>query len=567
MSDSNDGISISTQECEKLVLRSIEESVIATDLLGKIIYWNTGAEKLFGWSADEVLGKNVIDITPNDCSYEDGVQILNQLTKGSSWTGQFVCRKRDNSSFNALVTNRPIYRNGQLYGIVGTSVDMQSEFERHQFTTSLTAHELRAPITGIIGIIDALLEDDKVTREDLEIINLSCHTLLDFVNDLINKPVTHGKDDIKVVKCEIRKQFCGIIETLKPLGRHANISVVNDVSSEIPEILQFSLITFQQLLFNVLSNSIKYTKASSQIVCKLSNKPPEDNEKYGTPLKIIQNLQQKNFMFVSVKDQGQGIHPQEAKKLFQRYSKLTNKVDASNGLIMLCGSTGLGLYNCKELAQSLGGDIWLSWSEIDIGAEFTFAIPYVEVLSGITSLSELNITDSLSRNSLCGSIKSSNTSLASTVNEKLTDIESDSISLERPLRVLVADDDPICARILTRLLSNEQQFQVSCAVNGLEALNVVLNNIGTSNEIDLLISDINMPLMSGLELTKSIRDRLGEASLPYVCVTSATNTSPHILDECKAHGVSQFETKPLTKEKLKSILRQTRTFIAKIEKN
>jgi signal transduction histidine kinase len=79
---------------------------------------------------------------------------------------------------------------------------------------------------------------------------------------------------------------------------------------------------------------------------------------------------------VVVRDEGKGITMQETAKLFQAYSKLTDKADKAAQSIQLCGSTGLGLYNCKQFLSLLGGDIWISWSEVNVGTEFCFAIPF-----------------------------------------------------------------------------------------------------------------------------------------------------------------------------------------------
>jgi signal transduction histidine kinase len=81
-------------------------------------------------------------------------------------------------------------------------------------------------------------------------------------------------------------------------------------------------------------------------------------------------------MIVSVRDQGKGISSLERLDLFKSFGRLENKVVDSNHMIDLCGSTGIGLFNVKQFLTRVGGDVWISWSEENVGTEFTFAIPF-----------------------------------------------------------------------------------------------------------------------------------------------------------------------------------------------
>ena len=107
------------------LLDAVEESVIATDLGGKIIYWNRFAEKMYGWPSAEVIGRNITEITPSEISQDAAAEIMSRLRHGESWSGEFIVRRRDSSGFPAMVTDSPIYdSNGVLIGIVGISTDI-----------------------------------------------------------------------------------------------------------------------------------------------------------------------------------------------------------------------------------------------------------------------------------------------------------------------------------------------------------------------------------------------------------------------------------------------------------
>ena len=110
------------------LLDTVEQSVIATNLDGEIIYWNRFAEKLYGWTAAEAVSRSVTELTKPDTERAHATEIMAQLSKGESWTGEFTVRSKDGESFPALVTNSPIYdENGRLIGIVGISNDISEQ--------------------------------------------------------------------------------------------------------------------------------------------------------------------------------------------------------------------------------------------------------------------------------------------------------------------------------------------------------------------------------------------------------------------------------------------------------
>ncbi len=107
------------------LLDTVEQAVIASDLDGRIIYWNRFAEKLYGWSAAQAVGRNLIDVTPAEVSREKAAEIWAKLKAGQSWSGEYLVKRKDGAEFPALITNSPIYDDdGTLIGVVGLSVDI-----------------------------------------------------------------------------------------------------------------------------------------------------------------------------------------------------------------------------------------------------------------------------------------------------------------------------------------------------------------------------------------------------------------------------------------------------------
>jgi len=123
------------------LLGAVGEAVIATDLAGTITYFNHAAEELYGWSAQEVIGLNCVDVLTNEATAEQSAAIMAQLGRGESWSGEFVVRRRDHSTFLAMVRNSPILNvAGEMIGIKGISQDISSQ--RRTETALQTTREL-----------------------------------------------------------------------------------------------------------------------------------------------------------------------------------------------------------------------------------------------------------------------------------------------------------------------------------------------------------------------------------------------------------------------------------------
>jgi PAS domain S-box-containing protein len=166
---------------EAALLETMQQAVIATDMSGTVTFWNRSAEELYGWRAEEALGRNVLDLTPSSQSREQAATIMRRLLAGERWNGEFQVRRRDGSTFSVLVTDAPIRdAEGRLRGIVGFSTnlsDSQSPGEagrRAHEAVMAALYESRiigmmvATEDTIVEANDAFLELLGYGREDLE---------------------------------------------------------------------------------------------------------------------------------------------------------------------------------------------------------------------------------------------------------------------------------------------------------------------------------------------------------------------------------------------------------------
>jgi PAS domain S-box-containing protein len=110
---------------QRRLLDAVGQAIIATDLQGRIIYWNRAAEELYGWSTEEVMGRPIVEVTPSEELLERAEEIMSELRAGRSWSGEFVVQRKGGSTFPAMVTDSPVYdEQGTLVGIIGVSTDL-----------------------------------------------------------------------------------------------------------------------------------------------------------------------------------------------------------------------------------------------------------------------------------------------------------------------------------------------------------------------------------------------------------------------------------------------------------
>jgi PAS domain S-box-containing protein len=153
------------------LLDAVEEAVIASDLSGEIIYCNRFAEIMYGWPRAEAIGRNVMDIFPTEISRDEGTEIMSRLCRGESWSGEFIVRRRDGSSFPAHVTDSPIYDSGgNLIGIVGISTDITRR-KRAEEELRRAHDDLEKRVeqrTHELAAANALLREEIAERERAE---------------------------------------------------------------------------------------------------------------------------------------------------------------------------------------------------------------------------------------------------------------------------------------------------------------------------------------------------------------------------------------------------------------
>jgi PAS domain S-box-containing protein len=340
------------------LLDAVEQAVIATDLEGNIIYWNHYAEVLYGWSAVEVMGRQVVDVVPAASTKEQAAKLMSRLQVGESWSGEFLVQRRDGTTFPAMVFDSPIYNEqGSLIGIVGVSVDIterkraeeelqRSNAELQQFAY-VASHDLQEPLRMVSSYTQLLAECyqgqlDAQADKFIAFATEGATRMQQLLEDLLDySRVSRRPQPFEPINCTtILKD---VLTDLAVTMQESSAVVTAD---SLPTVLG-DRTQLRQLLQNLISNAIKFRREEPPVV-HISAEPQED------------------FWLFTVRDNGIGIDPQFAERIFVLFQRLHSRQEYPG--------TGIGLAICKKIVERHAGRIWVE-SHLGEGSTFYFTLP------------------------------------------------------------------------------------------------------------------------------------------------------------------------------------------------
>lgn len=499
------------------LLNAVKQAVIATDLEGKIIFWNSFAENLYGWSSAEALGANILEVTPSPDLTKQAAEIMASLQTGKSWQGEFEVRRRDGSFFPAQVNDSPIFNDkGELIGIVGVSVDntqrrraeeerdnlLQREQEaraeaehanrlKDEFLATLS-HELRNPLNVVIGYSEILRRSDETQKHSFviraaETIRRNALAQSRLVSDLLDlSRLQMGKLSLDRQPLSLSTVIREAIDTVGEELKAKEISLSVDLDTEIL-IVEGDSIRLGQIAWNLLNNAVKFTPANGEIKITL--------RRDGDDARLV------------VEDSGQGIQPEFLPHVFEIF----RQADASSSRRQ--GGMGIGLALVKQIAELHDGRVEADSAGVDRGARFTVWIP-------------LHKSDP-------------------------DGLRSEKVGASGALRskfILVVDDSSESTEMLGKLLEIEGAF-VDLARSGAEAL-----VIAGQKRFDLIISDISMPEMDGYQLLRKLRELPNMDSVPAVALTGYGR--PADIERAHMEGFAEHLIKPVDFDQLLQIVRR-----------
>ncbi|MBC8259353.1 MAG: response regulator [SAR324 cluster bacterium] len=381
--------------------------------------------------------------------------------------------------------------------------------EKNQFKDQLlanTSHELRTPLHVVSGLMETVQESLQAPlfneqRKMLELALSSIRRVNRLVGDLLDlSAIRNTKLNMKLSEVNLHALAKNVLRQSSPQLNNKNIRLDNLVPPNLPSIYA-DPDRLQQVLFNLVENSIKFTTNGSISVTATT----EDN-----------------YILIQVVDTGSGIIPGQQEKIFQAFDQGESNAGITMGL-------GLGLSICKELVEAHAGKIWLDASS-EKGSVFSFTLPLAQ--------SSLSIIPQGSKVE-----DSASSTILETVAPEMDQEVENLIPLKgKGLHILAVDDDITNLHVIRGYLSTED-FQVTFCTESQEVLDLL-----AQSKVNLILLDVLMPGLDGLELCELIREHYSQEELPVLLLT-ALNGDEDIANGY-ASGANDYLCKPLKKQEL-----------------
>jgi PAS domain S-box-containing protein len=472
------------------IVESSDEAIISKDLSSIIMSWNRGAERLFGYTAQEAIGQPVTMLMSPE-RFDEELGILERVRHGES-IGPYetVRRRKDGTLVEISLTVSPITdANGKIIGASKIARDIterrQAEVEREQLLASerqaleraelearmkdeflaILSHELRTPLNAIFGWANILRTSDNPVEiaEGLEVIERNARAQTKIIEDLLDMSrIISGKARLDVQRVELLTVINSAIESVKPMAAAKQIRLTS-VLDPLAGPVSGDPARLQQVLWNLLTNALKFTPKGGRVHVVL--------ERVNSHLEI------------SVHDTGSGISPDFLPYVFDRF----RQADASTTREQR--GLGLGLAIVKNLAELHGGSVRAKSPGPNKGSTFTIALPMV-----------MNIEVNPSRRHPRAVTQEPGT-------ERL-DLHG--------VRVLAVDDEADARHLIKRILSS-CGAQVETADSGAAALRYL-----RKSKPHVLIMDIGMPNEDGYQAIGKVRQLKNEegGKVPAIALTA-----------------------------------------------
>jgi len=521
----------------------IENTPLATIIWNaqfQVQQWSRQAEKIFGWQAEEVIGKNLLEW---QFVFEEDLENVNaEAERIIEDVNTSTCQNRNYRKDGSVIYCEWFHSTlrdelGKVISVLSFAQDItdrkQAEIELEQAKEEAEAstrakseflanmsHEIRTPMNGVLGMAQ-LLETTDLTDEQqdfVRIISDSGGALLKVIDDILDfSKIESGKFEIELHPFDLTDVVKSVCNLLSSSALDRKILLKYRIQPDIPTTLIGDGSRLRQVLLNLVGNAIKFT-AEGEVTVEVR----------------YQKEDAKNNLLFMIRDTGVGIERDRLDRLFQPFMQADASINRKYG------GTGLGLAISKHLVELMGGKIW------------------VESLGHRSGDVSTNWPPQDLQTDRKGSTFFFTISLQERAEIKLSSVKTDDQTIfdrqmaeQLPLKILLAEDNIVNQKFASFTLK-KLGYQVDIVNNGLEALIAV-----QTQSYDLILMDIQMPEMDGLSATKQIRQNSSENSIaqPYIVAMTA-NALPNDQQVCLDVGMDDFISKPIDIQELIRVLAQ-----------
>jgi len=494
------------------IFKSSTDILIIVDFRANIVDANPKALEVYGYSKDEFLQLTVYQLI-----HPDSQQNFKQFTSDIHAKG-FTCLeakdiRKDGTTFIAEVQGSIVSYNGKPH-YLGILRDITSRKQAEEMLINakkasdsankaksnflaMMSHEIRTPMNAIIGMAELTLQSDLNAEQEknLRVIKESSYHLLNVINEILDfSKIEANKLTIEHIDFDLFYLLDSVIYLFVSQTKEKGLFLNLDRSQILPQYVKGDPIRLKQILVNLINNAIKFTKSGG--------------------ITVEASLENPSRLVFSVTDTGIGISKDKHEVIFKRFDQADTSITRKHG------GTGLGLAICQKLVAMMGGEITVL-SEPNSGSTFLFNIQFTP--GDKDKISPQNQPSDWAQ------------------------LKSDS----HPLRILLVEDNSVNARIATRFLEKMGHTSVT-ALNGKEALNIL-----SKESFDIVVMDVEMPEMNGLEATERIRKgEAGEKKSQIPVIAMTAHALNEFRQECLNSGMNDFVSKPVNFYELGIVLKK-----------
>jgi PAS domain S-box-containing protein len=357
---------------------------------------------------------------------------------------------------------------------------------KQQFLSNMS-HEIRTPMNAIIGFTKVLLKTDLSAKqkEYLSAIKMSGDALIVLINDILDlAKVDAGKLSFKQIPFKMASSISAMLHLFEPKIHEKNLVLIKNYDPRIPEVLVGDPVRLHQIILNLVSNSVKFT---SQGVITVT-------------VNLIEETDEQVTIEFAVSDTGIGIAEDKIETIFENFQQAYSITSS------LYGGTGLGLAIVKQLVEKQGGSIHIE-SKLSQGSTFSFRLNFLKTTAVAEYEPEIAEMDQVVKN----------------------------------LKILVVEDIEL-NQLLMKTILEDFGFDCDVAADGKLAIEKI-----QENTYDIILMDLQMPVMNGFKATEYIRDVMN-LNVPIIALTADVTTVD--LAKCKAAGMNDYIAKPVDEKLL-----------------